>query len=200
MLTEIRKRVKFLSSDGIVVFCRAQKLADFQNLVLSFQSAVFFQRRRNDQFCRDSQIFVDKPKRFGIVLCKIFLFTGKNFLHKWEYFIIIWGLAVCPHQLIQIFPDQFWVIVDTYFVDMFHRACTKHWYIKVFWLVIDQNAVPVNPTALDKIHIIVNHIFIDRIHQLPITNVRHKIRLHNTKFHRNDSLLCRKVSMICIAC
>ena len=74
-------------------------------------------------------------------------------------------------------------MMNHYLINFFKRTRSKHRHIYIFCLSSKQYTVSMNPTTLNKINIIINYISVYRIHKLPVSNIRQKIRLHNSNFH-----------------
>ena len=93
------------------------------------------------------------------------------------------GLAVGQAQLVQAALHPLLRGLHPHLVDLFKRAGPLHGQVKILHLAAHQNAVAVDPAALDEIHIVVDHIAVHRVHQLPIPDVGKKVRLHDSKLH-----------------
>src|SRR5436190_10359388 len=71
--------------------------------------------------------------------------------------------------------------------DAFERRWLMQWNGEIGGFPVDQDAITVDPSALDVIHIVVYDEAIDGTNELPVADVREEIGLHDGKFHCNLS-------------
>lgn len=48
---------------------------------------------------------------------------------------------------------------------------------------MDEDPIAVDPPARDEIYIVIDDIAVYAVEQLPIADIRHKVRLHDAEFH-----------------
>ena len=73
--------------------------------------------------------------------------------------------------------------IHRHLIDMLVGTGAGQDQIDVVGLSLHQNGVAVDPPALDEIHIVIDHIAVYRIHQLPVAQIGEEVWLHDADLH-----------------